>query len=300
MLKVMNEESKFREAESLEQSAFPQPVTADPASATSTTPNGSHRTGYAVAAGVLLILTLILIGFFLTRSKPDDVKITPTPITINTQTLDSGTLTKLTIQSGAAETRQQLTISPETLFKNGVTVQGALRANQSLEVGGTLDVQKSVTLRDSVSIGRSLVVRGSVTVGGVLSASSLNVGTLSVASVDASGSLNFGGHLVPRGPQPSAKSSVATSGGTVTVSGNDTAGTVTITVGNGQLNSGELAIITFTTPFTTTPKVQLTPINAASAKITYYASRNSGFFTIETATIPTTDASYVFDYLVTQ
>lgn len=89
-------------------------------------------------------------------------------------------------------------------------------------------------------------------------------------------------------------------GGTVSVSGNDTAGTITINTGGSATNAGELVNLTFRTAFSGTPKVQITPITGEASSLNYYATRSAGFFTIRTSSAPTPNAIYVFDYLVTQ
>lgn len=249
--------------------------------------------------GVVVVLALIAAAWLILLKQPAK-KIAPTPIVINTQSLDNGTLNRLTAQAGPNQTKQQLTISPDTLFKNTVAVQGALNTTGDLDVGGNLTVNGKTTLQGAVGINSNLAVRGSLSVGGALSATSLNVGSLVVTTLNASGSLNFGGHLIPSGTTPTVKTSVGTSGGNVTISGNDTAGTITINIGNGSLVAGEMAIINFYAPFTTTPKVQLTPITSSASALNYYATRSATFFTINTSTVPTVGASYVFDYLVTQ
>lgn len=253
-----------------------------------------------------LVMIVIVVGLALIAAaaiillKQPAKKATPTPIIINTQSLDNGTLNRLTAQAGPNTTKQQLTITPDTLFKNTVVVQGALKTASDLDVAGNLNVHGKTTLQGAVGINSNLAVRGALSVGGALSAASLNVGSLAVTTVNASGSLNFGGHLVPSGTTPDVKASVGASGGTIAISGNDTAGTITINIGNGGLIAGEMAIISFHTPFATTPKVQLTPITSTASTLNYYATRSTTFFTIDSSTTPTVGASYVFDYLVTQ
>lgn len=253
-----------------------------------------------------LVIIVIVVGLALIAAaaiillKQPAKKATPTPIIINTQSLDNGTLNRLTAQAGPNATKQQLTITPDTLFKNSVAVQGALKTASDLDVAGNLNVHGKTTLQGAVGINSNLAVRGALSVGGALSAASLNVGSLAVTTVNASGSLNFGGHLVPSGTTPDVKASVGASGGTVTISGNDTAGTITINIGAGTLIAGEMAIISFHAPFATTPKVQLTPINSTASSLNYYATRSATFFTIDSSTTPTNNTSYVFDYLVTQ
>lgn len=260
----------------------------------------ANHTRAIVIGSVFLILIIILGVVSVLLAKKPDQKVVTTPVTINTQSLDNGTLNKLA-QAGPGQTKQQLTISPDTLFKSSIAVDGSLQTSKNIDVGGTLNVKSTTTLQSAVAINSNLAVRGALSVGGTLSAAALNVGALGTTTLNASGNLNFGGHLVPSGGTPSTKTSVATSSGTVVISGNDTAGTVTITIGNaGPLTAGEMAIIGFSTAFATTPKVQLTAVNAASANLDYYVSRSATFFTINTANTPATGGSYVFDYLVTQ
>jgi hypothetical protein len=266
-------------------------------------PNHSNRAKYAVIAGVLIALFVIagLATLVLSKKTATPATVTPpTPVVINTQTLDNGTLNKLNTITGPGPTSQQLTISPATLFKNTVEVQGDIKIDRSAAIGGSLTVNGAANFQNAVGISSNLAVRGALSVGGALSAASINVGSLAITTINVSGSLNFGGHIVPGGTAPTTQISSATSGGTVTISGNDTAGTVTINIGNGQLTPGELAIITFKTAFTGTPKVQLTPINSAASDLRYYATRSASFFTVDTASPTTAGASYVFDYLVTQ
>lgn len=246
---------------------------------------------------IIVIIVLVAGGSFVVFKKSGQ-KSTPSRITINTQSLDNGTLTKLTHQTGP-NTQQQLVISPDTVFKKTVQIHDIVNTDNGVNIGGALNVNGATTLQGPALLNGNLAVRGSLSVSGSLTAPGLNVGSLGLTTLNASGNLNFGGHLVPGGAVPSVKPSVAASGGTVTISGNDTAGTITITIGNGTLLAGELAIINFTTPFTNTPKVQLTPITSTAASLSYYATRAPLLFTINTASTPTAGTTYVFDYLVT-
>lgn len=260
-------------------------------------------------AGAAAIIALILLAgltlVILAARKRE------TSITINTQSLDNGTLNQLTDATGG-EARQQLTISPETLFKENVIIQGSAEVQQDLTVNNTLTVkgltelqgavtvEEAATLRSGLTVGGSAAIGGNLSVTGSITAASISVGSISISTVNVAGDVSFGGHLIPNGAAPSARPSVAASGGNVTVSGNDTAGTIVINVGSGATLSGELAIITFNKAFNATPKVQLTPINTAASSLNYYATRSAGFFTINTSNTPTNGAIYVFDYLVTQ
>lgn len=257
---------------------------------------GRHLPPAIIALIVIALLALIGGGYMIAK-KPAG-KPAVSQITINTQSLDKGTLTKLTTQAGD-NSKQQLVISPDTVFKNTVQIHDAVDTDKGLNVGGNLNVKGSTTLQGPAILDGNLAVRGSLSVSGALTAPSLNVGSLGLATLNASGNINFGGHLVPGGAVPTVKPSAGASGGTVSISGNDTAGTITITIGNDSPLAGEMAIINFHSPFTTTPKVQLTPINSAAAGLNYFATRTPNFFTINSASTPASAGSYVFDYLIT-
>jgi hypothetical protein len=248
----------------------------------------------------LVVVALIGAGVYSAATKKPTKKTTATQITINTQSLDAGTLTKLTKQAGDTKTKQELVISPDTVFENTVVVHDTVKTDKGLAVTGALDVGSSTNLQGSVVIGGNLAVRGTLSVAGTLSADSLNVGALAITNLTASGSLNFGGHLIPTGAEPTVDTAIAAAGGSVTVSGNDTAGTITITTGSGALLAGEMAVLHFHSGYKTVPKVQLTPVNVSAATMSYYATRSPGFFTVDIAAAPAANTSYVFDYLISE
>lgn len=248
--------------------------------------------------GLAAVLLLVAAGYGLSvLNKPD--KPTPTTVVINTQSLDNGTLNQVTPKNDS-QTKQQLTISPDTIFKNSVTVQGSAEIVKNLTVGGKVSIQSTADVKDSLTVGKSLSVGSNLTVNGLITAASLSVGSLTISSINLSSNLVFGGHIVPFGSEPTVRPSVSAAGGTVTISGNDTSGTVTINTGNGNITPGELVIITFRTPFSATPKVQLTPLNSGASGLRFFATHTASFFTVNTSTAPVANTTYIFDYLVTQ
>jgi cytoskeletal protein CcmA (bactofilin family) len=259
----------------------------------------------AVLLIAILVMGLIVCGVVIAvLSKP--AKKADTTVIVNTQSLDNGTLNRLTSQLGTNTTvQQQLTISPSTLFKNNIEVQGTATVDKDLTVKGTSTLLGAVTAGSSLavhgalSVGGSTNLAGNLSVGGLLTAASLNVGSISNSTINLSGNLNLGGHLVPSGTAPHVVPSVAASGGTTTISGNDTAGTVTITVGNGLVQSGEMAIITFNKAFNLTPKVQLTPANEAAANLRYFVTQSPTFFTVRASNTPANGVQYQFNYFTT-
>lgn len=254
-----------------------------------------------VVLGILVGATSLFLAF---RKTPAPAK-RATNITINTQSLDNGTLNKIAAKGGSDSTvNQQLTINPSTLFKNDVAVQGSVIINKNLQVNGHTTLQNGVTITGNTTITGNLTANnaslgGNLTVSGQISALSLNVGSLTISSVNLSGDLDFAGHIVPSGHAPSAKASVAAGGGSVSIEGNDTAGSVTINVGNSPA-TGELVIISFQHAFNTTPHVQLTPVNAAGASLQYFATQSPTFFSVNSANKPAAGSTLVFNYLVSQ
>ncbi|MDL2342510.1 MAG: hypothetical protein QFB87_05550 [Patescibacteria group bacterium] len=266
---------------------------------------GSSKRKLFMEIGV--VATLLLFGIilaFVVKQKPATTAAPAkavTPVVINTQSLDNGTLNKISAQANpGGEVKQQLTITPDTLFKGTVEVQKGVKVDQALDVGGTLNVKGASTLQGAVGVGGNLSVRGGLSVAGPLSAASINVGSLTIANITLSGSLNFAGHLVPSGAEPTSQVSPGAAGGKVAISGNDTAGTITITTGAGPFVAGEIAQINFRSAYATTPKVQLTPLNNSAANLNYFATHTPTFFTINATNVTAPNTTYIFDYLVTQ
>jgi len=252
-----------------------------------------HRRSILIISG--LVFLLIISGVVISLVAKQPTKKPATTIIVNTQNLDKGTLNKLTSQLGSnSQVQQQLTITPDTLFKSDVDIQGSAKVQKNLIVEGTS------TLQGAVSTGSNLTVNGNLSVNGLITAASLSVGSISISTINLSGDLNIGGHIIPTGITPSIKASVAASSGTTTISGNDTAGTIIINIGNGTLMAGEMVIVSFHKPFDLTPKVQLTPLSAAAANLNYFVTQSPTFFTIEAASIPIKGDTIDFNYFVTE
>lgn len=262
-----------------------------------------------LTAGLFLIVVLVLVGgaFFL-RPKPQPDQ----TVVINTQSLDNGTLNQLSQGDGRGRTELNITadvLSTKDLRVQGTaSVQGDLAVQGNLTVNGTTNLQ-ATTINGSLSLNGGLEVSGntslsgSLSVTGQLTTGGLSVGSITTSNLTVNNNLTLGGHLIPTGGAPSVSAGPAARGGSVSISGNDTAGTITINTGNqglGGAHTGEMAVITFRTPFATTPKVQLTPINIDAAGLNYYAARGPRFFNVNSTSTVADGTTYVFDYLVTQ
>ncbi len=274
----------------------------------------------ALAAGALIVGGYV----YFNRPKAAVTK-PPTKVT----SLDSADLAKLGafFQGNSAGTSTELlTISSSSLFKSRVAVSSDLKVTGSLEVSGPsnladLTVNKTSTLgitnihgqlivsgpanfQSPAQFGAGGAISGNLTVtgngsyGGSISAGSLNAATISVTTI------NLSGHLSITGPSPTVAGTGL--GGSATIEGNDSSGTVTVTVGpctSGQCVSagGQLVIVNFHSAYPRTPHIMISPIGAPAARLEPYIQPGASSFTIGAATINnSTTTSYSFAYWVVQ
>ena len=176
---------------------------------------------------------------------------------------------------------------------NGNATASTLGVRGNFVVNGAAQFQNAVTVAQLLSVASSEAVTNNLSVGGELSASSVAAGSLAL-----SGSIAVGGHILTSGAAPSAAvGSAAGSYGSVSVSGDDIAGTVYVSTGAGA-SSGLVAHITFHAGYTKTPVVVIAPLNAYAAF--YVASVSASGFDIEcsSAAALSPGAGYQINYLV--
>jgi hypothetical protein len=153
---------------------------------------------------------------------------------------------------------------------------GNLQVDGSAEFYGNLTVQGTTTLKDLIVVGNTIVKQ--LTVDRIISHGDTPTGVLG-----------------------------ATTGynGTVAIEGNDTAGSITYTAGSQvlpahPLAAGEQITLTFVQPYTTTPRVLLTPTSDKAANIRYYVQRTDTEFKLIFTDVPVAGDTYSFDYQVIQ
>jgi len=121
-------------------------------------------------------------------------------------------------------------------------------------------------------------------------------GLLKVADIEVAG------HIITRGntPQIVAKDG-AGAGATVSIEGNDTAGTITINSGSGT-SAGDLAEITFAKVFGSKPRVILSASNDKAAKLQLFKTASSSGFVLKAAdgSTPADGSTYEIDYQIMQ
>ena len=196
---------------------------------------------------------------------------------ISGQTLMRGDLNVAgNIQAGGRLSAPSLTIS-------GASNLGDAQL-KSLKVDGSMAIQGETTLQ-------GLSVAGTSAFNGPMTASQITTSNLTISG---NGKLNIPNHLSFTGPTPSrTKGDALGNGGSVSISGSDTSGTVNVRTGTGA-SSGCFVHINFRTAFSSTPHVIATPVNVA---IDHYVKRTNTGFNI-CASNPPSNKSFAFDYFV--
>lgn len=178
------------------------------------------------------------------------------------------------------------------LALSSVTVGGQGNFGQ-LQINGVLSVTGNTTFSGGVNVQKNLSVTGSGSFGGSLSAASLTV-----SSLQLTGDLKVDRHITLGGSLPGkSNGSALGGGGTSSVNGTDTAGTVTINTGSSP-PAGCFVTINFSHKFNSTPHAVISPSNSNSAGLNYYTNRSTSGFSICTTNAPSGSRTYLFDYVV--
>lgn len=261
--------------------------------------------------GFILVFVLVGIGIIFAvrfNSSDDDKSALPT------DTLTPEELSRLqNTDATVGDPKQTLTIESNTVINGKVLLRDDLDVAGTIKVGGSLtlpgitvsgtsnfdQIQASrlsitgdTTIQGQLNVQRNLTVSGSASFGGSVSAAQLNIQTLQL-----SGDLQLNRHIDTGGGTPSkSDGSGLGSGGTSSVSGSDTAGTVTINTGSGP-SSGCYITVNFAQRFNATPHVVITPVGTGGAALNYYVNRSTTSFSICSTNAPASGTSFSFDYV---
>ncbi len=267
---------------------------------------------YFLGIVFIVIIAIIVVVIAFMKNKTN----TKTP-TINPQSLTQSQLNELQGSNPTVgTTNQDLTIQSNTTFNGSILVRSNLNVAGTIIVGGNLslpgitvsgtsnfgqvqanqlNVAGDVNTNGNLTVQKNLTVNGTANFGGAVSASQLTVQNLILG-----GDLQLTRHLVSTGSIPSKTSGSALgSGGTSTVSGTDTAGTITLNTGTGT-TTGCFITVNFTDAFGSTPIVVISPISPSGAAIEYYVTRSTTQFSVCTATAAPASASLSYDYITIQ
>jgi cytoskeletal protein CcmA (bactofilin family) len=237
--------------------------------------------------------------------------------TVKSQSLTNSSLQQIANSDATVgDPKQVLNIESNAVFAGSVLVRSALQIAGNLTVGGTLSLndidvtgvsslaQLNVTknlavsgdsaLQGALTLGKSLQVNGTGTFNGAISAPEITTPVLNI-----NGNLTLTHHITAGGASPSHVSGSAAlgSGGSASVGGSDTSGTVSVNTGSGPA-SGCFITVNFTQPFDSTPHVIVTPVGSAAGGLAYYVTRNTTSFSICDAAAPPAGSSFAFDYFI--
>jgi len=147
-----------------------------------------------------------------------------------------------------------------------------------------------------------LNVTGTATLNDLTVSGSATVATLTVTgSSRFDGDITVGGHIITVGGQPTATAQGAGgAGATVTVSGDDTTGTITITTGSDP-TAGALADIIFSKAYAVKPHILISGQDGrSSASFMYPSDKTADGFELHMDDSPQADTTYTFDYFIAQ
>ncbi len=254
----------------------------------------SEQWSIYVPVFVVLVLALIIGAVLIYRHQNNTNK-----TNLNQQTLSASQLNSLASANNTiGNSNQVLTVQSSAIFSGQVLVRGQLQVAGQLQIS-QLAVNKNLSIAGNGSIQGTLTVQNSLTVnGGGTFAGPLSTPQLTASSLQLNGDLTLAHHLLTNGSIPGHSSGSAVgSGGTTSVNGSDTAGTITINTGGGSV-AGCYITVNFSTAFGSTPHVLLTPVGASSAGLSYYVNRTNTNFSVCSTSTPQSANTYVFDYFV--
>lgn len=278
-------------------------------------PSG-HRLWQRVNVYVLLFVLLIIIasgviaGFVIKDKKNAAPKSSTSSQGLSQSTLQQLANTDVTVGSSS----QTLNVASNAVFAGSVLIRSNLDVAGTVAIGGNLTLP-GITVSGSSQLGQvnatGIAVSGIETVQGVLTAKNgLNVsgnstfsGSVSTAALvtsnlTISGNLNLTHHITAGGAIPSlAKGTAVGGGGSASVSGSDTSGTVIINTGSSP-PAGCFATITFAQAFAATPHVVVTPIGSGAGGLQYYVDRSTTNFSICALNAAGATQTFGFDYIV--
>lgn len=269
---------------------------------------------YLLGFILIAIITgaLFMISFLNSQKAPKEAS-------INSQKLTQDALKKLASSDATiGNSAQTLTVQGNAVFSGQVLVKGDFSAAGNIQAGGTIQasaltisgksnladtqinnlqvatntlVQGTTTLKD-LNVSGTSTFNGSVTIGQL---------TVSKITVAGNGGLEIPNHISFTGASPtrgSTSQAVLGAGGTATVNGSDTTGTISVNTGSGP-GAGCIVSLTFNQKFTNPPHILISPINAAAGSLDYYATKSQTGFSLCTNNAPAGNAVFQFDYFIT-
>ncbi len=251
------------------------------------------------------------VNYFNAQKAPEEPTVASQELTedalkqlANTDATVGGSAQTLTIQGNAI-------IAGQTLMRGNLNIAGNLQTGGSIQ-GPSLTISGQTNLADtqinSLQVATNTAIQGSTTLrdlsvsgassfSGAMTASQITVTRLILSG---NATLQIPNHISFTGPTPSRSinSGVLGSGGTASINGSDTTGTVNINTGNNP-SAGCFVQVTFNQRFSNQPHVLISPVGAAAGQTQHYVTRTNAGFSICSANAAPANQSFAFDYFVT-
>lgn len=263
-------------------------------------------------AFILVILVAGIVTFLSYQRQREATK--QEAETVSTTPLSDEDLEKLRqTDVKVGDPKQILSVESNAVFAGKVLIRDSLEVAGQIKVGGPLNlpgisvsgtsifdqvqvsnlqISGNATVQGQLNVQSNTSISGDLTVGGTLTSARLNIEVLQTNQ-----DIQLGRHLDAGGGTPGkTDGSALGGGGTASISGTDTAGTVNINTGGGT-SAGCFVSVTFTQRFNA-PHVVITPVGSAGGALDYYINRSSTGFSICTANTPPVGQSFAFDYIV--
>ncbi len=262
---------------------------------------------------VLVVAAVVSIVAFLNSKKA------PKSPVISTQTLNADTLKQLANSDATVgDTGQTLTVQGNAIFSGQVLVRSNLNVAGTIQLGSTLSVPSltvsgqtnlAATQANTLQVASTSTLQGTVTiqhdlnVGGTTSFSGpVTAGQITVTRLIMSGNaqLQVPNHIAFTGVSPSRSlnASVLGAGGSASINGSDTTGTVNVNSGNSP-SAGCFITLNFAQKFTSTPHVVITPVGSAAAAAQWYVNRSTTSFSICVNNAYPPNQVFAYDYFIT-
>lgn len=221
----------------------------------------------------------------------------------NTDASVGNTSQTLTIKGNAV-------IDGQTLMRGNLNVAGNFQSGGTIQ-GPTLTISGTTNLADTqinnLQVATNVAIQGNTTTQGLSVASSstfsgpMTASQITVTRLILSGNaeLQVPNHISFTGASPrfATNGGVLGNGGSASINGSDTSGSITINSGNNP-TAGCFGRITFNQVFSNAPKVTLGAIGNAAGRTQYYVERDRTGFSICTANPAPNNQSFGFDYFV--
>ncbi len=263
---------------------------------------------------LLLFIIVILLGgavvyFGYLKAKKESTSTTFTSQSLTQQTIDQ----LKNADAKVGDPQQTLSVQSNAVFagkvliRDSLDIAGVVHVSTPLSLSGltvsgttaldqiqanTLALGGNATIQGQLVVQKGITISGNGTFGGLISAPLVTTDSLQLNK-----DLQLNHHIDAGGNTPTkSDGSALGSGGTSSVSGTDTAGTVILSIGTSPA-VGCFITVNFAQRFNDVPHIALTPIGSGAAGLNYYVTRTTAGFTVCSTNAANQGSSFSFDYI---